>query len=533
LRSVRQAPVSEPDVDVVVVGGGAAGLSAALAAADAGRRVVVVVKGDLGDGSTRWAQGGLAAVVDPGDSVAGHVRDTVVAGAGLCDHAAVATLVRTAPEAVARLQRLGARFDQVAGRLQLGREGGHSRHRIVHAGGDASGAELSRTLVAAVRRAGVEVVERSTVTDVLLDERGHAAGVEMLDITGGRRRLSALAVVVATGGIGQAYATTTNPPEATGDGLALALRAGATVRDVEFVQFHPTALWSSDAVGVQQPLVTEALRGAGAVLVDDTGRRLMRDAHPLSDLAPRDVVAATLAQHMAAAGTDHVYLDATSLGADHLRRAFPTVLAACRRAGVDPATEPVPVAPAAHYHCGGVEADLAGRTEVPGLFAVGEVACTGVHGANRLASNSLTEALIAGSAVGELLGRRLPAAHGDVTAPPATSTTDPVLRATITQALSRSAGVARDADGLRSLLADLAALPVTGRAPADRAEVEASNLHLVAQLVATAALQREESRGCHRRSDFPHTAAHPDVPVRLRLDAGVLRSSVDEFGRTA
>ena len=525
--------MSEPYVDVLVVGGGAAGLSAALAAAGAGRRVAVVVKGGLGDGATAWAQGGLAAVVDPADSVAEHVRDTVVAGAGLCDHAAVAALVRNAPDAVARLRSLGARFDLADGRLMLGREGGHSRPRIVHAGGDASGAELSRTLVAAVRRAGIEVVERSTVTDVLLDERGQAAGIEILDAAGVRRQVTAAAVVLATGGIGQAYATTTNPPEATGDGLAVALRAGATVCDVEFVQFHPTALWSPDPVGAQQPLVTEALRGAGAVLVDRTGRRLMREVHPLGDLAPRDIVAARLADHMAATGAEHVYLDATSLGADHLARAFPTVLAACRRGGVDPVTEPVPVAPAAHYHCGGVEADLAGRTDVPGLFAVGEVARTGVHGANRLASNSLTEALIAGTAVGELLGRRLPASLGGAAAPPAPSSIDPASRPTLTRAMSRSAGVVRDGDGLRSLVADLDDLPTTGHAPADRAEVEAGNLRLVAQAVATAALLREESRGCHRRTDFPHTGVQPDVSIRLRLDGGSLRASVDEFGRTA
>ena len=528
--------MNEPETGVVVVGGGAAGLSAALAASGVGRHVVLVVKGALGEGATAWAQGGLAAAVDPGDSVDGHARDTVVAGAGLCDHAAVTALVRGAPGVVARLERLGVRFDRADGRLLLAREGGHSRSRVVHAGGDASGAELSRALVAAVRAGAVDVVERATVSDLLLDERGHAAGVDMLAATSGRRRLTARAVVLATGGIGHVYARTTNPPEATGDGLALALRAGATVRDAEFIQFHPTALWSPEWVGVQQPLVTEALRGAGAVLVDGTGRRVMAGAHPQADLAPRDVVAASLAECMASTGVDHLYLDATSLGPE-LARAFPTLLATCRRAGIDPAREPIPVAPAAHYHCGGVEADLAGRTCVGGLYAVGEVACTGIHGANRLASNSLTEALTMGFAAGELiaarLADRLPVQHGEVAPPPGLPTVDPASRTAIARAMSGGAGIARNADGLRALLTELSRLPTRSSAPKDRGELETSSLRLVGQVVATAALTREESRGCHRRTDFPHPGTHPEVPVRLRLDSAGLHTTVERFARTA
>ncbi|HEY7719077.1 MAG TPA: L-aspartate oxidase, partial [Pedococcus sp.] len=381
--------------DVVVVGAGVAGAAVALAAAAGGRRVALLVKGELGDGSSRWAQGGLAAVLDPRDSLHSHVRDTLEAGAGLCDPEVVTGLVAQAPGAVARLTAMGAVFDRAAGQLALGREGGHEHHRIVHAGGDASGREIMRVLVAALRESSVRVREQVTVTDVLLDEGGQAAGVDLLDATGRTLRLTARAVVLATGGSGQVYASTTNPAAATGDGLGLALRAGATVLDAEFVQFHPTALWSSDVpADGRRPLVTEALRGAGAVLVDGSGQRVMAGVHPREDLAPRDVVSAALHARMRQTGSDHLYLDATSLGEPRLEGSFPTVVAACRDVGVDPVHEPIPVAPAAHYQCGGVRADLEGRTDVTGLYAVGEVARTGVHGANRLASNSLLEAIV-------------------------------------------------------------------------------------------------------------------------------------------
>ena len=487
---------------------------------------MMLLKGELGDGATAWAQGGLAAAVDPEDSVADHVRDTLVAGAGLCDVEAVTRLARQAPGVVARLAELGARFDRAGGRLSLGREGGHRHHRIVHAGGDASGREVARTLSHALQRSTVQVREHVTVTDVLLDEAGQAGGVDLLDATGAGERLPARAVVLATGGLGQAYAATSNPPAATGDGVVLALRAGATALDMEFVQFHPTVLWTPDGSAGQQPLVTEALRGAGAVLLDTEGRRVMEDVHPLGDLAPRDVVSAALHARMGGTGADHAYLDATTVPAVALERGFPTVLAACRRAGVDPLRQPIPVAPAAHYHCGGVEADLDGRTGVPGLRAVGEVARTGVHGANRLASNSLTEALLSGYRAGRALARDLPEPRGSIRPSPRLGSVDPGARPELARAMSARAGVVRDADGLDDLLARLAAVSRLPRPAATRADVEASNLHLVSLLVATGARTRDESRGSHRRTDAPDTDPRWETAVSLTLRDGALHTAV-------
>jgi L-aspartate oxidase len=524
---------SPADVDVLVVGGGAAGLSAALAAAAGGRRVLVAVKGTLGDGSTRWAQGGLAAALDPQDSASAHLHDTLIAGAGLCQKAAVRDLVGAAPDAIEALRRLGARFDRAGGRLALGREGGHQRHRIVHAGGDATGAEVARTLVAEVRRSGVPVLTGATVTDLLQDERGAVVGAQLLEDDGTRTSVRARAVVLATGGLGQAFATTTNPPEATGDGVALALRAGAAIADLEFVQFHPTVLWQPGAGG-QQPLVTEALRGAGAVLADGTGRRFMAGPHPLAELAPRDVVAAAVCARMAETGTDHVFLDATGLDPASLEHEFPTVLAACRSIGIDPRIEPIPVAPGAHYSCGGVDADLSGRTDVPGLYAVGEVARTGVHGANRLASNSLPEALVSGAAAGRALAASLPgAAVGRVVAAPAAPWVAAGERLAMAAAMSQHAGVSRTDVGLRSLLAALAAVPTTPSAPATRADVEATNLRLVSQAIATAALARRESRGSHRRRDLPGSSPAWNASLLVRWQDGELTTSRASLGRAA
>ncbi|MCW2682281.1 MAG: nadB, partial [Blastococcus sp.] len=308
--------------DVIVVGSGAAGLMTAVALADAGRAVTVVTKGALGDGSTRWAQGGLAAVLGPDDDTRRHLADTLVAGAGLCDEAAARTLVEEAPDAVARLRALGARLDLAPdGRPALTREGGHSRDRIVHAGGDASGAEVTRTLSAALRDRGIDVLEHTAALEALRAADGRVVGLRLARIRddgslADAGDLRARATVLATGGYGQVYAATSNPAGATGDGLALALRAGAEIADVEMVQFHPTVLWTGRDAAGQQTLVSEAVRGEGAVLVDRAGRRIMLGAHPLADLAPRDVVSATIAAHLAATGDDHVHLDATHLPAD-------------------------------------------------------------------------------------------------------------------------------------------------------------------------------------------------------------------------
>ncbi|WP_233491176.1 L-aspartate oxidase [Blastococcus sp. TBT05-19] len=515
----------ERTTDVVVVGSGAAGLMTALALAGSGRRVVVVTKGALGDGSTRWAQGGLAAVLGNDDDVALHLDDTLVAGAGLCDEDAVRALVTEAPAAIALLRDLGARLDLAPdGRPALTREGGHSRDRIVHAGGDASGAEVTRTLVEALAGAGVEVLERTVALDALRSARGEVVGLRVARVADDGALtdagdLRAHAVVLATGGYGQAYAAATSPAGATGDGLALALRAGAEIADVEMVQFHPTVLWQGPGATGQQVLISEAVRGEGAVLVDGGGRRIMPGAHPLADLAPRDVVSATIAAHLAATGEDCVHLDATGLGADFLARRFPGILAACRAAGFDPATEPVPVAPGAHYTCGGVLADLDGRTGVAGLYAVGEVACTGVHGANRLASNSITEGLVAARRCAALLDADLPAGAPAAPRPVATATgaIDPAACTAIGTATSRYAGVVRTPGGLAELAGTLAAAPrLTG--PLDLAAVEATAVHTVATLLTTAALARRESRGCHRRTDAP--ATRPEWQVRLahRID---------------
>jgi L-aspartate oxidase len=518
--------------DVVVVGSGAAGLMTAVALADAGRAVTVVTKGALGDGSTGWAQGGLAAVLGPDDDADLHLRDTLAAGAGLCDEDAVRTLVSEAPAAVALLQRLGACLDlDLDGRPALTREGGHSRDRIVHAGGDASGAEVTRTLAGALRARGIEVLERTAALEALRTVDGRVAGLRVARIEDGALvdagDLRARAVVLATGGYGQVYAASSNPAGATGDGLALALRAGAELADVEMVQFHPTVLWSGPGAEGQQALVSEAVRGEGALLVDGSGRRIMVGAHPLADLAPRDVVSATIAAHLLATGADHVFLDATHLGAEFVARRFPGITRACLAAGFDLTREPVPVVPAAHYACGGVVADLDGRTTVPGLYAVGEVACTGVQGANRLASNSITEGLVAARRCAALLAEQLPAG-GDPVERSGGDVVDPAARAAITCATTRHGGVVRDAHGLATLTALLDGIRRRPADPLDLAAVEATALHTVATLLAAAAALRMESRGCHRRSDAPGVRDEWQVRLVHRLDdAGRLQTRTE------
>jgi L-aspartate oxidase len=532
---LRRLPAASPSwethADIVVVGAGAAGLSAARVAAAAGRDVLVLAKGDRTSSSTHAAQGGLAAVLDADDRLALHASDTVDAGAGLCDPAAVAALVGAAPAEVAALQGIGASFDAddglpAIGRPPaLGREGGHSRRRIVHAH-DASGAEVSRALTEALPST-VRLMQPAVLVDVLLGSDGRAAGVLAGRVDADGRVepgvICARAVVIATGGFGHAWATTSNPEGLTGDGLAAAVRAGAVVQDVEFVQFHPTVLYSGPGASGRQPLITEALRGEGATLVDATGARVMTGGHPLGDLAPRDVVAAAMLERMreAPGGVDtHLLLDATALGEDLLTRRFKNLVAACRAAGIDPAREPIPVAPGAHYTCGGVAADLSGRTSVRGLYAVGEVACTGVHGANRLASNSVTEALASGRRCGSLLAARLEAV-GPAQQLQSGRGAAAEGRRRATLAMSRDVAMTRTADGLDRTLSRLRAAPeISDRRDGalSAADVESTSLHTVSTLVALAARVREESRGCHRRADFP--ARSERWRRRLSMQAG-------------
>jgi L-aspartate oxidase len=514
-------PDWEATVDVVIVGTGVAGLTAALDLGDL--RVLVVTKGAPAEANTSWAQGGVAVVRDEhdaGDSVAVHVRDTLVAGAGLCDPAAVSLILRAGPGAIARLIARGARFDAGAGGLLRTREGGHTANRVIHAGGDATGAEIERALLHA---AGLPTVLADHLAlDVVLDGSSRARGLSVLAPDGRIGLIRATAVVLATGGAGHLYAATTNPGVATADGLAMALRAGAALADLEFMQFHPTVLWTGAGDLGHRALVTEAVRGEGAVLIDAAGERVMRGVHPLEDLAPRDVVSLAITRRLAAAPggvTDHAFLDATSIPAPVFRRRFPTVSGACLAAGIDPTRQPIPVAPAAHYHCGGVWTDLDGRTTVPGLLAIGEVARTGLHGANRLASNSLLEGLVMGERAALAVRADVSAetsrpAELILTTPP---TADPAGRIELQATMSSSAGIGRDLPGLLAAQSAVASLgDGPGGVRRDRTGVEMANLALVAGALLAAAEVRTESRGCHVRTDHPDRSAQWERPVVVR-----------------
>src|SRR4051812_49236730 len=463
IRLPRRLAAPEPgwdvETDVVVVGSGIAGLTTALhVSRHSALRVLLVTKDVLAAGSTRWAQGGIAAALGAGDSPDEHFADTILAGVGVCDEAAVRALVREGPAAVRELTQMGARFDRAHdGELSLTREGGHHRDRIAHAGGDATGAEIQRALVTRVLDAtDVQVIEHALVLDLLQTPDGAVAGLTLHVMGEGQRdgvgAVRARAVVLATGGIGQVYASTTNPSVSTGDGVAAALRAGAAVRDIEFVQFHPTVTWLGRNSRGQQPLVSEAVRGEGAFLVDDAGVRFMAGQHELGDLAPRDVVAKAILRRMRETGAEHVWLDARHFGAEKWRVRFPTILETLLSHGIDPVRELIPVVPACHYASGGVHTDLRGEASLPGLFACGETACTGVHGANRLASNSLLEGLVFGRRIAETLVTRLgeaAPAPSDVRAPSGPATVvDEAARSDLQALMTRDVGVLRDAAGL-------------------------------------------------------------------------------------
>ena len=484
---------------VLVVGAGLAGLSAALGARP--RRALVLSAAPLGEAcSSAWAQGGMAAALSGDDAPELHAADTLAAGAGLCDPGAVAVLTREGPDAVRRLAALGAPFDRRAdGGFAQSLEAAHGRPRVARVGGDGAGRAIMAAVIAAVRAApGIEVREGVRVRRLLTDRAGRVRGALTEDADGRLIEIVAPATVLATGGLGGLYAVTTTPRALKGEGLALAALAGARIADAEFVQFHPTAMaLAADPA----PLATEALRGEGAKLVNADGRPFMARYHPAAELAPRDVVARAIASEQRAGRG--AFLDARDAVGGAFPHEFPAVFAAAMAAGLDPRAEPIPVAPAAHYHMGGIETDTDGRTTLAGLFAAGECAATGAHGANRLASNSLLEAAVFGARAGRAVAAVVDPGTAPLAAEPTPDLPDAALE-TLRAAMSRDAGVVRDAPGLRRLLAEIAGLEAAhGRAPP----------LVAARLVAEGALARRESRGAHFRTDYPGLAG----PARSRV----------------
>lgn len=502
--------------DFVIVGSGVAGLWCALGAAAHGS-VLVLTKDSISEGSTFYAQGGIAAALLPEDSPENHLQDTLYAGAGLCDEEAVRVLVTEGPERVRELESLGARFDKRGDQLLVAREGAHGMARVVRAKGDATGQEVERALVHQVETIAADVVENFLTTDLLTAD-GRCVGVAGLDRhTGHVAMYGARALILATGGCGHLYQMTTNPLVATGDGIAMAYRAGATLKDMEFVQFHPTAL---AVPGSPKFLISEAVRGEGALLRNALGERFMPKYHDLAELAPRDVVSRSILLEMERTGADRVYLDLTDHSTEEIQTRFPNIYETCRSYSIDPGTDLIPVAPVAHYMMGGVRTDVTTRTDLKGLYVCGEVACTGVHGANRLASNSLLEGLVFGDrarkAAAEDLGSLPLPGHDCLRAAAAGGGSSPSakrvrsqqvrrLRERLQLLMTQEAGIIRDRRGLQSAatqLHDIAEMSAASVRP-NREHAELANLALQGMLVATAALRREESRGAHFRSDFP------------------------------
>jgi L-aspartate oxidase len=514
--------------DAIVVGSGIAGLRAALEVSRGGGRAAILTKDGPTDSSSDKAQGGLAAVLSDDDEVALHYQDTLLAGDGLCSEGAVRVLVEEGPARARELIDWGARFDMEGTHLALGREGAHSKSRILHAQGDSTGREIVRAMVETARRAaGLSLLERIFSVDLLM-EGGRCAGLLALDErTGEPRVLRAWAVILATGGAGQVYRETTNPPQATGDGMVMAYRAGAEMMDMEFVQFHPTALFLP-GVG-QRFLLSEAMRGEGARLINRAGERFMTEVDARAELAPRDVVTRGIVAEMRRSGEACVFLDLRHLDPAFVHRRFPGIAATCARYGIDIGRDPIPTSPCAHYMMGGVKIDLWGRTSIPGLFAAGEVACSGVHGANRLASNSLLEGLVFGARAGRAALEDRPAPGPPsvvVEGVEAIRSVDPERAAAAVDALKslmwEEVGILRDGGGLRRALAGTLELE-TGLGPRalTREGLEARNLLFVGRLITESALGREESRGSHYRSDAParepgrgrHSIIAPGAPA--------------------
>lgn len=508
------------EYDYLIVGSGIAGLFTAVLASAHGR-VAVVTKGTLAQTNTRWAQGGIAAAIADNDSADLHERDTLAAGAGLCDPTAVRVLCAEGPERVRDLIRLGVDFDTVDGVISLAMEGAHSMPRVLHARGDATGAEIEQALTRRVARAGAELFQHTLLLDLLM-EGGRCVGCDVLDLrTGERSQLRGQHTVLATGGGGQLYEHTTNPSVATADGVAAALRAGAAVADLEFFQFHPTALVKT---GAPRFLITEAARGDGALLKNARGERFMPRYDDRAELAPRDVVSRAIVRELDETGAPHVLLDLTHLEPARVEAHFPTISRVCRRYGIEITREAIPVAPAAHYMIGGVLADAWGRTTVPGLYVCGEAASAGVHGANRLASNSLLEAVVFGRRIVEAAVHPGAGALAGMTPDPPIASAElslptegrrgastPRLR----RALWRHVGISREAASLAETEAQLAAW-LAGYVPKPtRRSVELANMLLVGWLMTRAARIREESRGAHYRADF--SATRPEWRKRMAL----------------
>jgi L-aspartate oxidase len=495
------------ETDFIVVGAGVAGLRAAIALAEAGR-VLVIAKEALTESNTQYAQGGVAVALSDEDEVSLHLQDTIAAGDGLVNEEAAKALVEEGPQRIQELIDWGTAFDRAGTKLTFTREAAHSRSRVLHAHGDSTGREIGRALAAkAATLPAITFATHLFTNDLLTDRDGTVCGVAAITPAGGFEQIAARAVLLATGGAGQVYSDTTNPSVATGDGIAMAYRAGATISDMEFFQFHPTAL---AIPGAPRFLISEAVRGEGAYLRNENGERFMQAVDPRAELAPRDVVARAISLELARTKAASVYLDLRHLDAKLIRERFPRIASTCSTFGIDITRDLVPVRPAAHYLMGGVKTDLEGRSSIPGLFAAGETACTGVHGANRLASNSLLEGLVFGARAGEAMRRD----NGNPRPPRLTENPfTPSIDVTRLRALMwECAGVIRSGEKLRGALNELAATAIRDER-LDRVHGEARNLWQCAELIVRSAIAREESRGAHYRTDFP---AHDDLRFRKR-----------------